>query len=495
MNNTIVFSEFRQGASHKPNKPCQDYARHFSSDDIDIITLSDGHGGKKYFRSNFGAEIVTEIAMNTLKIFCKEVNFETLLASENFIQVPIAAETDTRHTELEYVMRHVFQHICSEWHRKIEEHFKDNPITLEEEAFLRKETEQGKSLFDYYFDTNRNYIKKSLPSAYGCTLFGIAVTKRGYWIGFQIGDGKCVAFKEDGSWFEPIPWDERCFQNQTTSISHYDEESFRYCIGRNIPDAVFIASDGMDDSYAPMQELAFEYAMNFLANLAINGEEYTVNNIGHWLDKISDNYSRDDMSIGYIVNHEKLSSILNSFINTRQDSIIKEMKKFEIDASNQNSNYENKMAECDNIETQINILKSQLNELNEDINNKATQWAKVKDDLDSEQRHQQEGQEYLRKLSKQLYNEVMNFYSSVPNQDFSKLERDVNQLDNDIKQLMKQIRKKQQSLSDYNKQKKEIEQILPVLKKRMKEANASLEGKRVKLNRITKIKDLLDKNI
>ena len=76
MNNTIVFSEFRQGADHKPNdKPCQDHARHFSSEEIAIITLSDGHGGKKYFRSQYGAQIATEIALDTLKTFCYEVDF------------------------------------------------------------------------------------------------------------------------------------------------------------------------------------------------------------------------------------------------------------------------------------------------------------------------------------------------------------------------------------------------------------------------------------
>ena len=46
---------------------------------------------------------------------------------------------------------------------------------------------------------------------------------------FILAMGKCIAFNEDGSWHEPIPWDEKCFLNKTTSLcdsSAIDE--FRY---------------------------------------------------------------------------------------------------------------------------------------------------------------------------------------------------------------------------------------------------------------------------
>ena len=77
-----------------------------------------------------------------------------------------------------------------------------------------------------------------------------------YSFGLQIGDGKCVYIDADGKFSEPIPWDENCQLNVTTSICDSDAiDEFRYFVTENTPTAVFIGSDGIDDSYASDEEL------------------------------------------------------------------------------------------------------------------------------------------------------------------------------------------------------------------------------------------------
>lgn len=100
-------------------------------------------------------------------------------------------------------------------------------------------------------DKARAYYEKGekIQSAYGATLIGV-VAAEDFWFGVQIGDGKCVVFGRDGEECEPIPWDDKCFLNITTSICDFNAGSeFRYYFGREMPAAVFAGSDGIDDSF------------------------------------------------------------------------------------------------------------------------------------------------------------------------------------------------------------------------------------------------------
>ncbi|MBD5289998.1 MAG: hypothetical protein HDS26_04855 [Bacteroides sp.] len=487
MNNTIVFSAYCQGADHKPNnKPCQDYASHYSSEETAIIALSDGHGGKKYFRSQYGAQIATEIAINTLNTFCKEADFEELLGADDLICVPVSKEAFGTPRNLEYVMRHVFQHICSEWHRKIEEHFQDNSLTLEEEEFLKKETVNGTTLYDYYFDPSGECIKKNLPSAYGCTLFGVAETKNGYWVGFHIGDGKCIAFNEDGAWYEPIPWDERCFLNKTTSLSHYGDESFRYCIGRNLPAAIFIASDGMDDSYAPMDELAFEYAMNFMANLAVNGEEYTSGKIASWLDKISEYYSKDDMSIGYIVASERLRQVLNNYMEKEEPVLNHKRDVLSREVQDKNTVYETKLKRGEDIRRQKDTEDHKIKDLENEAIKMQEQYDENREKIETKSRSRCN---FLRRLSKP----AIAYLDSSKEDVSSDREKENHELDIKINAIGHEIEKNVLENEKLSNELSALVANLPVIKKHATEATKNLNVVENKIRRINRVKESLNK--
>ena len=61
---------FCQGESHKSTeKPCQDCAYAESTDSLSMAIVSDGHGGERYFRSQFGSRFAVEITKEAIRHF------------------------------------------------------------------------------------------------------------------------------------------------------------------------------------------------------------------------------------------------------------------------------------------------------------------------------------------------------------------------------------------------------------------------------------------
>lgn len=72
-----------QGESHKSNdKPCQDCAYAESTDRLSMAIVCDGHGGERYFRSQYGAQFATEIAKNAIREFVNNMADSTFTGSE-----------------------------------------------------------------------------------------------------------------------------------------------------------------------------------------------------------------------------------------------------------------------------------------------------------------------------------------------------------------------------------------------------------------------------
>ena len=145
--------------------------------------------------------------------------------------------------------------------------------------------------------------------AYGTTLIAVCQT-RNYWFGMQIGDGKCVCISQDGSMYEPIPWDEDCQANITTSICDSEAiEEFRYCFMKECPVATLMGTDGIDDSYADAEEMYVLYR-SILAIFAEHGRETGESEIQAFLPGLSRKGSGDDVSIAGIVS----ASLSTAFI-------------------------------------------------------------------------------------------------------------------------------------------------------------------------------------
>ena len=140
-----------------------------------------------------------------------------------------------------------------------------------------------------------------LQSAYGTTLIGVMLAEN-FWLGLQIGDGKCVAVSKDGEFTQPIPWDEECFLNVTTSLCDENAaKEFRFCFSRTLPAAVFIGSDGIDDCFAGDERL-YDFYRVTLKSFAETDEETAIAQLKEYLPTLSEKGSGDDMSVGILVN-------------------------------------------------------------------------------------------------------------------------------------------------------------------------------------------------
>lgn len=343
----ITFSKSIKGSSHEENgKPMQDWSEHFFLEEsmADILLLSDGHGNDKHFRSDRGSRYAVEAAKEGLVEFLKD--FNPSLPNNTFRQRGIqwakdsANEDYTPHDEYEREFRQLFDNIKFRWCEKVSRDWAEDTPTDKE---LMESCTNGKKLDLTYYEKGRETI------AYGCTLMA-AVKTPNYWMAFQLGDGKCVSFHIDGTWYEPIPWDSRCFLNTTTSLCHEGSESFRYCYGNTDCPSLFIGSDGMDDSYMPMEKLAEFYGV-VIRVVAENGIDYATEQLEKMMPVISEKGSHDDISIAFWMDYKDVLPLSKTILSLRLNSL-------ECDARKQ----ESKKQEAENRRSEIMERFKQLKE-------------------------------------------------------------------------------------------------------------------------------------
>lgn len=267
--NMYSFHVVERGSSHVLiDKPCQDFAMSLSSPSYAIGIVADGHGSDKYFRSERGSKFAVEVTMEILKEFLSSTNNMTCLPNGDW-QKQIAAS------------------IISHWNDRIENDKTNEPFTDEELQALT--------------DSDRQHIEEgNWQSAYGTTLIAIVRTKKCF-LGLHIGDGKCVTIDSNGNPSQPIPWDDRCFLNQTTSLCDNDAINlFRFVyLTDNLPVAAFVASDGVDDTYSTDERLYDLYVT--IWKMFLSDSKAALKNVQSFLPNMSEQGSHDDISIAGIL--------------------------------------------------------------------------------------------------------------------------------------------------------------------------------------------------
>lgn len=131
----------------------------------------------------------------------------------------------------------------------------------------------------------------------------------GNWFGIHIGDGKCVAVNPEGKFVQPIPWDEKCFLNATTSICDSDAlNRFRSFFSEKLPVAVFVGSDGIDDCFSTEEQLNNLYK-TVLYSFASSDFDSAVTDLSDYLPRLSAKGSGDDVSIAAVLDLDKIGEI------------------------------------------------------------------------------------------------------------------------------------------------------------------------------------------
>ena len=312
-----VFHKTICGYSHiKKNIACEDFSGSFADDrnSFFVASIADGHGEKSCLRSGRGAEFAVQIALKYLQEFAEY--YENVLAegdASEFIRSFCYPKGQMR------IIGRLTDCIISKWNAAIKEDLTINPLS-EEELTLAGE------LSESYRNGER------LAHIYGTTLIA-ALWLKDYLILIQQGDGRCDVFFEDGSVGQPIPWDDRCFQNVTTSMCDTDAAaSIRHCVLdlRERPVmGCYMGSDGVEDSFSNM-----EGTHNFYRGLVCALFQCGVDEFGPYLEKalpeLSQNGSGDDISVAGIVNTRIIERYVERFQKTiRVDGLLEKQGYYE----------------------------------------------------------------------------------------------------------------------------------------------------------------------
>lgn len=289
-NNIFAFSATETGYNHtRINKVCEDASDFYDDEKIHICVVADGHGSDNYPRTEFGSKFAVDAAIKNVIEFVNTAEKSQVIndAENNFER-----------------MNQLAKSILRSWYESVEEDYNKKPFTEKE---LEKVSDKYKNRY-----LSENIEERKVEKAYGCTLIIYVITDD-YSFGMQIGDGKCVLIDEKGQFLEPIPWDDDCQLNVTTSICDDDAiDEFRFYISDKMPTAVFIGSDGIDDSYANEEELYALYR-SILKIFIEHGDEVGKSEIREYLPVLTKRGSGDDVSMGLIINQKRAKSISSVF--------------------------------------------------------------------------------------------------------------------------------------------------------------------------------------
>ena len=302
-----------QGESHKAdNKPCQDASFSAVYDNgLAMAIVCDGHGGERYFRSDVGARMAVEVISDSVKTFVENID-KSLFVGKPYtaIEAITSEEVINKQTPIDIKFRQLFSSIIYQWNEKIKDHAINTTISEWEQQHVDQK----------YLDELKS--SETYEKLYGCTLM-VYVQMPDYWFAFHLGDGKCISFQQDPFWHEPIPWDERCFLNKTTSLCDSNAiDEFRYCYQGDgcFPMAIFLGSDGMDDSFGEDPNLVNFY-IQVVKMLVTEGREATAASIESDLPQLSKIGSKDDMSVAFIYNIDDLKAHITDFIQYQIDLV------------------------------------------------------------------------------------------------------------------------------------------------------------------------------
>lgn len=223
-----IFNATHVGFNHeKKGLECEDFSGNCDGKYIKIIAVADGHGSNNYPRTKIGSKLAVESAMKCIQDF--DIAYRTT--------------SDYKDKTLDKILGILTMKILRQWEKLV---FSDADAIPFSDDELSKVAEKYKILYS---------DKSNITKAYGSTLIVAAITDD-FCFGIQIGDGKLVLVDQHGICTQPIPEDKNCFSNVTTSLSDKGAiNEFRTFISFDVPSAIFIGTDGIDNSYPSDDDL------------------------------------------------------------------------------------------------------------------------------------------------------------------------------------------------------------------------------------------------
>lgn len=282
-----IIGETVPGASHiRAGVPNQDsilQVRESGRNLPVILSVADGHGSPKCFRSDFGSLFAVKKSAQIVGEFLDERRGHFDLA-----------EIENRGKD------YLPKEIVRKWRKTVEYHLKNNPFT--EEEFKKLEEKSGVNA--------RKLIEENPLLAYGTTSLTVAM-EEDFIIYLQLGDGDILNVSAAGEVTKPLPEDARLLANETTSMClPKAENDFRFFAQKISAEAspamILLSTDGYLNSFA--DEAGFFQAGTDILNMlaAEKGFEAVNDNLKAWLEEATRLGSGDDCTVGIIYRPDAL---------------------------------------------------------------------------------------------------------------------------------------------------------------------------------------------
>ena len=284
-----VIGETVPGASHLragiPNQDAIMHVRQSSARLPVIVSISDGHGSNKCFRSDRGSRFAVRIGARLL---------DELINGRHAALPPTEIEDRVRASlPAEFVKR---------WRAAVEADLKREPFR--EEEFTRMIEKDG--------ERARRLVEANPYLAYGATSLSFLLTPA-YALYLQLGDGEMITVSEQGEIGHPLPEDSRLLANETTSLCLDKAASdFRFAVhphtDGDLPALILLTTDGYYNSFSNIAGF-HQVGSDLLQMLREEDGFSTVNrSVKGWLEEATAAGSGDDCTLAIICRMDALKA-------------------------------------------------------------------------------------------------------------------------------------------------------------------------------------------
>ncbi len=282
-----VISETVPGASHLragiPNQDSILFVRESSRSLPILVSLADGHGSAKCFRSDFGSQFAVKKAAQIVGEFLDERRGKFDLA-----------EVESKGKD------YLPKEFVKKWKKTVEYHLKNNPFN--EDEFKKLEEKSGAGA--------RKLVEENPLLAYGTTSLTVAM-EEDFMLYMQLGDGDILNVSAAGEVSKPLPEDARLLANETTSMCLKDAENdFRFFVQKISselsPQMILLSTDGYLNSFSDEAGF-FQAGTDILQMLRTeNGFNDVNDNLKAWLEEATQMGSGDDCAVAIIYRPDAL---------------------------------------------------------------------------------------------------------------------------------------------------------------------------------------------
>jgi Protein phosphatase 2C len=288
-----VIGETVPGASHLragiPNQDAILHVRQSSARLPIIVSISDGHGSNKCFRSDRGARFAVRVGADLLDE----------LINGRHAALPVS-EIENR------VRESLTAEFIKRWRAAVEADLKREPFREEEFArMIEKDGERARSL-----------VEANPHLAYGATSLSFLLTPT-YALYLQLGDGEMITVSEQGQIGLPLPDDARLLANETTSLCLAKAaDDFRVAVRPHgegeLPALILMTTDGYYNSFSTTA--GFHQVGNDLIQMLREEDGFdTVNrSVKGWLEEATAAGSGDDCTLAIICRMDALKATSSS---------------------------------------------------------------------------------------------------------------------------------------------------------------------------------------